>query len=137
MDVEVEVQRRKQEGWKVRTWDRSTGRKGAGVVKWFNLDKGFGFIECNSGLDAGLDVFVHASDVLGRIWLGSGEGEGVEGEDFGLWFTSEGLGQNRGFWKKISVESEGPFSEERLCPSPGLSRESLLERALKEGNGQV
>mmetsp|Transcript_2936 Transcript_2936/g.6715 ORF Transcript_2936/g.6715 Transcript_2936/m.6715 type:complete len:274 (-) Transcript_2936:647-1468(-) len=37
-----------------------------GCVKWFDLLRGFGFIEITSGKDSGTDVFVHACDVEGR-----------------------------------------------------------------------
>ena len=37
-----------------------------GVVKWFNFEKGFGFIEITSGKEAGSDIFVHASDIEGN-----------------------------------------------------------------------
>lgn len=37
-----------------------------GLVKWFNQEKGFGFIEVTSGPSAGTDVFVHATDIEGR-----------------------------------------------------------------------
>jgi len=40
--------------------DHANGEAGSGVVKWFNPQKGFGFIQPNGG---GGDIFVHISDV--------------------------------------------------------------------------
>ncbi|CAD7940386.1 unnamed protein product [Amoebophrya sp. A120] len=42
------------------------GERVPGVVKWFNLEKGYGFIEVTKGRKAGIDVFVHSVDVEGR-----------------------------------------------------------------------
>ena len=43
-----------------------------GVVKWFNGQKGFGFIQPNDG---GNDVFVHISAVERAGMIGLGEGQ--------------------------------------------------------------
>jgi CspA family cold shock protein len=47
--------------------DHSTATEVHGVVKWFNPDKGFGFVTCSDGRK---DVFVHAS-VVEAAGLGS------------------------------------------------------------------
>ncbi|MEE8594161.1 MAG: cold-shock protein, partial [Candidatus Bipolaricaulota bacterium] len=45
-----------------------------GTVKWFNDDKGFGFIE----REAGEDVFVHFSSIRGDGYKSLNEGQKVE-----------------------------------------------------------
>jgi CspA family cold shock protein len=45
-----------------------------GTVKWFNAEKGFGFIEQASG---GPDVFVHYSAITGNGYRELAEGESV------------------------------------------------------------
>jgi CspA family cold shock protein len=45
-----------------------------GVVKWFNSQKGYGFIE----REGGPDVFVHYTAVVGQGWRNLEEGERVE-----------------------------------------------------------
>ncbi len=45
----------------------------SGVVKWFNPEKGFGFIERESGDD----VFVHFSDIVSDGYRTLDEGDAV------------------------------------------------------------
>ena len=45
-----------------------------GTVKWFNGEKGFGFIE----VDGGSDVFVHFSAIVGDGYKSLDEGQRVE-----------------------------------------------------------
>ncbi|MEV0759580.1 cold-shock protein [Nocardia sp. NPDC050435] len=48
-----------------------------GVVKWFNSEKGFGFIAPDGG---GPDVFVHYTGVVGSGFRSLDEGQRVEFE---------------------------------------------------------
>ncbi|WP_028560888.1 MULTISPECIES: cold-shock protein [Paenibacillus] len=45
-----------------------------GTVKWFNAEKGFGFIE----VEGGSDVFVHFSAIVGDGFKTLDEGQRVE-----------------------------------------------------------
>ena len=45
-----------------------------GTVKWFNAEKGFGFIT----VDGGQDVFVHYSNIQGSGYKSLEEGQRVE-----------------------------------------------------------
>jgi cold shock protein len=45
-----------------------------GTVKWFNAEKGFGFIE----IEAGNDVFVHFSAIQGEGYKSLDEGQRVQ-----------------------------------------------------------
>ena len=47
-----------------------------GTVKWFNADKGFGFIE----VEGGSDVFAHFSAIQGEGFKSLEEGQAVEFE---------------------------------------------------------
>ena len=47
-----------------------------GPVKWFNAEKGYGFIECEDGTD----VFVHFSAINMEGYKSLQEGESVEFE---------------------------------------------------------
>lgn len=46
-----------------------------GTVKWFNYQKGFGFI---TNLETGADVFVHYSGIIGEGFKALEEGKAVE-----------------------------------------------------------
>ena len=46
-----------------------------GTVKWFNGDKGFGFIEVDGG---GKDVFVHFSEIVSNGFRSLDENQRVE-----------------------------------------------------------
>jgi CspA family cold shock protein len=48
-----------------------------GVVKWFNADKGFGFVAPDGGGD---DLFVHFSAIQGEGYKSLAEGAKVEFE---------------------------------------------------------
>ena len=48
-----------------------------GTVKWFNNEKGFGFIAPETG---GQDVFVHHSSIVGEGYKSLNEGDKVEFE---------------------------------------------------------
>lgn len=47
-----------------------------GTVKWFNSQKGYGFIE----MDGGSDVFVHYNEIQGHGFKSLDEGERVRFE---------------------------------------------------------
>jgi len=46
----------------------------SGTVKWFNADKGYGFIEREDGDD----LFVHFSEIQGEGYKSLDEGQAVE-----------------------------------------------------------
>ena len=47
-----------------------------GKVKWFNSQKGYGFIE----MDGGKDIFVHHNEIQGHGFKSLDEGDNVEFE---------------------------------------------------------
>jgi CspA family cold shock protein len=49
----------------------------SGVVKWFDVKKGFGFIQ---GTDGGKDIFVHYTSITGDGFKSLKDGESVEYE---------------------------------------------------------
>ena len=59
------------------SYDDAEKRMSTGTVKWFNTQKGFGFIQPDEG---GKDVFVHISAVECAGLSGLGEGQKVSFE---------------------------------------------------------
>lgn len=57
------------------TQNQAKGIKATGVCKWFNSEKGYGFISCDDGSD---DVFVHQSEIHAQGFRNLEEGEKVE-----------------------------------------------------------
>ena len=57
-----------------------------GIVKWFNADKGFGFINLING--EGEDIFVHYTQILEEGYRSLEEGQEVK---FDLYETERGL----------------------------------------------
>jgi CspA family cold shock protein len=58
--------------WAVRPKEKNVAK---GTVKWFNADKGFGFIAPDDGGD---DLFVHHSEVKTGGYASLNEGQKVE-----------------------------------------------------------
>ncbi len=56
----------------------------SGTVKWYSIEKGYGFIQCNESKD----LFVHESDIRGRSVRILHQGQVVE---FAIQQTSKGL----------------------------------------------
>lgn len=55
-----------------------------GKVKWFNAEKGFGFIDCGEGKD----IFIHYSQIVQDGYKSLDEGEAVE---FELYQSEKGV----------------------------------------------
>ena len=59
------------------TWQKEVSHMATGTVKWFNDQKGYGFITPDEG---GKDVFVHHSSIAGDGFKTLAEGAKVEFE---------------------------------------------------------
>jgi cold shock protein len=59
------------------SWPEEITDMAHGSVKWFNSEKGFGFIAQDGG---GPDVFVHYSEIQGNGYKSLDEGQRVEFE---------------------------------------------------------
>jgi cold shock protein len=60
-----------------RSWQGGEGNMATGTVKWFNAEKGYGFITPDEG---GKDLFVHFSAIQGTGYKSLDEGAKVEYE---------------------------------------------------------
>ena len=61
--------------WAARQPTESVTTMALGTVKWFNAEKGYGFITLDS---SGADVFVHWSAIAGEGYRSLDEGQRVE-----------------------------------------------------------
>lgn len=62
-------------GWSVRVGTKGGQKMATGTVKWFNSEKGYGFITPEDGSK---DVFVHFSGIEGTGYRSLNEGQKVE-----------------------------------------------------------
>lgn len=66
---------RRTSWWAVRQLIESVDTMALGTVKWFNAEKGYGFITVDG---SGTDVFVHWSAISGEGYRALDEGQRVE-----------------------------------------------------------
>lgn len=80
-----------------------------GTVKWFNSDKGYGFI----AVEGGPDVFVHFSAITGGGYRGLEEGQKVE---FDIRQGQKGP-RRKTSWSSADASAETPSTPRQMCPS--------------------
>jgi CspA family cold shock protein len=90
----------------------------AGTVKWFNAEKGFGFIAPESGED----VFVHFSAIQAAGYHSLDEGQAVEFD-----VTSGPKGPQAANVRPLERQQPAPTSPARRCAGRALVR---LDRAV-------
>ena len=90
-----------------------------GVVKWFNPQKGWGFVTCADSAGGNMDVFVHQTSILTEGFRTLYEDEAVRFEAV--------PGKKDGTWEAKKV----------VVLEPSLERERRAKRAAKKaaGNG--
>jgi cold shock protein len=88
-----------------------------GTVKWFNGDKGYGFI----AVDGGQDVFVHFSAITGGGYRSLQEGQKVEFD------ITQGQKGHRRTTSRSSAETSAP--EPSCMPGTDYRRPALSTRA--------
>ena len=92
-----------------------------GKVKWFNENKGYGFIE----QDSGPDVFVHYTAIEGDGFRTLSEGEEVE---FEMKEGEKGLQASRVVKLYSLVDNSGAFN-----PAPDFPRGIFISTSHDEG----
>lgn len=93
-----------------------------GTVKWFSREKGWGFIQ----LESGEDIFVHHSDIIGEGFVTLEDGETVE-------FTVEQMEKGPRARKVRSLDETGA---PRTVSEPDRSEDSARAGGHDAGRGE-
>ena len=88
-----------------------------GTVKWFNADKGYGFI----AVEGGQDVFVHFSAITGDGYRSLEEGQKVE---FDITQARRGR-KPKTSWPSADLPAPRAWSQPGARPSLGRSAKDL------------
>lgn len=94
-----------------------------GVVKWFNSDKGYGFITTTEGVD----VFVHFSEIQMDGFKNLEEGQPV---NFEVFIASNGKAQSRDV-RVVTSSDEEQLGEEQEAPETELLGVALVDGKLR------
>ena len=87
-----------------------------GTVKWFNAEKGYGFISRESGPD----VFVHFSAIQGSGYRSVDEGQAVEFEVTAGPKGEQAQDVAEGMAPDLGVHAGSPSDRGARCGAPGV-----------------